>query len=109
MGKEDRMEWRRMIAVQVPMMRWARSQGLIALLEEIRALEKLTTPLVAQGQGWPTILPIGRCTNLSLSANGRSLLLYLERAGVGANRRTEPPQNQPVRSNHSHSHSTRQV
>ena len=44
MGNVDRMEWRRMIDIQVPMMRWARSQGLIALLEEIRALEKLTTP-----------------------------------------------------------------
>ncbi len=33
-----------MIAVQAPMMRWTRSQGLNALLEEIRALEKLTTP-----------------------------------------------------------------
>lgn len=44
MGNEDRKEWRRMIAVQVPMKRWTRSQGLNALLEEIRALEKLTTP-----------------------------------------------------------------
>ncbi len=42
---------------------------------------------------------MGRCTNLSLSANGRSLLLYLERAGVGENRRTDSPQNKPARSN----------
>ena len=48
MGNEGRKEWRRMIAVQAPMMRWARSQGLIALLEEIRALEKLTTPLESE-------------------------------------------------------------
>ncbi len=48
MGTEDRREWRRMIAVQVPMMRWTRSRGLIALLEEIRALEKLTTPLESE-------------------------------------------------------------
>ena len=34
-----------MIDIQLPMMRWARSRELIALLEEIRALEKLTTPL----------------------------------------------------------------
>ncbi len=33
-----------MIAVQVPMMRWTRSRGLTALLEEMRAPEKLTTP-----------------------------------------------------------------
>ncbi len=39
MGKENRMEWRQMIAVQVLMMRWTRSQALIALLEEIRALK----------------------------------------------------------------------
>ena len=44
MGKDERREWRRMIAVQAPMMRWARSQELIALLEEIRVREKLTTP-----------------------------------------------------------------
>ena len=37
-----------MIDIQVPMMRWARSRGLIALLEEIRALEKLTTPLESE-------------------------------------------------------------
>ncbi len=40
MGNVDRKEWRRMIDIQVPMMRWTRSRGLIALLEEIRALEK---------------------------------------------------------------------
>ncbi len=28
-----------MIAVQAPMMRWTRSRGLIALLEEFRALD----------------------------------------------------------------------
>ena len=37
-----------MIAVQVLMMRWTRSQALIALLEEIRALEKLTTLLESE-------------------------------------------------------------
>ncbi len=45
MGNEDRVEWRRMIDIQVPMMRWTRSQGLIALLEEIRAQTKLIAPL----------------------------------------------------------------
>jgi hypothetical protein len=45
MGNEGRKQRRRMIAVQVLMIRWTRSQGLIALLEEIRALENLTTPL----------------------------------------------------------------
>ncbi len=45
MGNEDRVEWRRMIDIQVPMMRWTRSRGLIALLEEIRTLGKLTAPL----------------------------------------------------------------
>ncbi len=34
-----------MIAVQAPMMRWTRSRGLIALLEEIRVRKKMTTPL----------------------------------------------------------------
>ena len=48
MGNEDRKEWRRMIDIQMPMLRWTRSQGLIALLEEIRALEKLTTPLESE-------------------------------------------------------------
>jgi hypothetical protein len=33
-----------MIDIQVPMARWTRSQGLNALLEEIRVREKLTTP-----------------------------------------------------------------
>ncbi len=37
-----------MIAVQVPMMRWTRSPELIALLEEIRALEKSTTTLTVK-------------------------------------------------------------
>ncbi len=37
-----------MIAVQVPMMRWTRSRGLIALLEEIRARKKITTPLQSE-------------------------------------------------------------
>ncbi len=45
MGTEDRKEWRRMIDIQVPMARWTRSRGIVALLEEIRALDKLTTPL----------------------------------------------------------------
>ncbi len=48
MSNEDRREWRRMIDIQVPMMRWARSRGLIALLEEIRAPKKLTTPLESE-------------------------------------------------------------
>ena len=37
-----------MIDIQVPMKRWTRSQGLIALLEEIRALDILTTPLKSE-------------------------------------------------------------
>jgi len=48
MGTEDRKEWRRMIDIQVPMMRWTRSRGLIALLEEIRTLGKLTAPLESE-------------------------------------------------------------
>ncbi len=48
MGNEDRVEWRRMIDIQVPMMRWTRSRGLIALLEEIGAPKKLTTPLESE-------------------------------------------------------------
>ncbi len=39
MGNDERREWRRMIDIQVPMMRWTRSRDLIALLEEIRALD----------------------------------------------------------------------
>ena len=56
------------------------------------------------------ILSMGRCTNLNLSSKGRSLLLYLERAAIVANRRTVLPlQNQPVRSaNLPPSHSARQ-
>ena len=54
-------------------------------------------------------LPIGICTNLNFSPNGRSLLLYLERAGVVAYIRTLPLENQPVRSNISPSHSAREV
>ncbi len=37
-----------MIAVQAPMIRWTRSQGLNALLEEIRALVILSTPLESE-------------------------------------------------------------
>ncbi len=37
-----------MIDLQALMTRWPRSRGLIALLEEIRALEKLTTPLESE-------------------------------------------------------------
>ena len=37
-----------MIDIQVPMMRWTRSRGLIALLEEIGAPKKLTTPLTVK-------------------------------------------------------------
>ena len=48
MGKDERKEWRRMIDIQVPMVRWTRSRGLIALLEEIRALDKVTTPLESE-------------------------------------------------------------
>ncbi len=48
MGNNERREWRRMIDIQVPMMRWTRNRGLIALLEEIQALEKLTTPLESE-------------------------------------------------------------
>jgi len=44
------------------------------------------------------ILSMGRCTNLNLSSRGRSLLLYLERAGIDANTRTQPPEKAPVRS-----------
>ncbi len=36
-------------------------------------------------------LSIGRCTNVDLSPNVRSLLLYLERAGIVAYRRTLLP------------------
>ena len=48
MGNEGRKEWRRMIAVQSTMMRWTRNRKLIALLEEIRALNTLTTPISVQ-------------------------------------------------------------
>ena len=48
MGNVERMEWRRMIEVQALMTRWPRSRRLIALLEEIRAPEKLTTPLTVK-------------------------------------------------------------
>jgi hypothetical protein len=48
MGNADRKEWRRMIDIQVPMMRWTRSRELIALLEEIGAPKKLTTPLTVK-------------------------------------------------------------
>ena len=37
-----------MIDIQVPMKRWTRSRGLVALLEEIRALKKLTAPLESE-------------------------------------------------------------
>ncbi len=37
-----------MIDIQVPMTRWTRSQGFNALLEEIRALDKVTTPLESE-------------------------------------------------------------
>ncbi len=46
----------------------------------------------------------GRCTNLNLSSKGGSLLRYMDRAAVGANRRSFPPKNQAVRSNLSPSH-----
>jgi hypothetical protein len=36
-------------------------------------------------------LSIGTCTDLNLSPNGGSLLLYLERAGIEANRRILSP------------------
>ncbi len=45
MGNEDRKEWRLMIDIQVPMARWTRSRGLVALLEEIRAQTILIAPL----------------------------------------------------------------
>jgi len=44
-------------------------------------------------------LSIRRCTDLNLSPLGRLLALYLERAGIDANRRTLPPEKEPVRSN----------
>jgi hypothetical protein len=37
-----------MIDIQVPMARWTRSQGLNALLEEIRGQEKSTIPLESE-------------------------------------------------------------
>jgi len=48
MGNEDRKEWRLMIDIQVPMARWTRSRGLVALLEEIRAQTKLIAPLESE-------------------------------------------------------------
>ena len=48
MGKDERKEWRRMIDIQMPMTRWTRSPELIALLEEILALEKSTTTLTVK-------------------------------------------------------------
>jgi len=61
------------------------------------------------GPGMAQTLSIGICTNLNLSSNGGLLQFYLERAGVDANRRTLPPEEVPVRSNLSPSHSARQV
>ena len=48
MGKDERKEWRQMIDIQVPMMRWTRSRGLVALLEEIRVQTKLIAPLESE-------------------------------------------------------------
>ena len=44
------------------------------------------------------ILSMGRCTNLNLSSKGGTSLRYLERAGIDANTRTQPPEKAPVRS-----------
>ncbi len=48
MGNYRRMERRQMIDIQVQMMRWTRSRGLVALLEEIRAQTKLIAPLESE-------------------------------------------------------------
>jgi len=76
---------------------------------------RLTVPqskidsLASVGPGMAQILSIGRCTYLHLSSKGGSLLLYLERAGIDANRRNLPPAESACPLHLSRSHSARQV
>jgi len=54
---------------------------------------------VSRGPKRGLALSIGRYTDLNLPPVGRVLQFYLERAGIDANRRTLPPEKDPVRSN----------